>query len=71
MHIYIHIVTYVPLTALSAHGICSTTEGRFGLYTILLLPILYGVGHTKARSEGARILPNSRAIVMQLSGQCR
>jgi len=40
------------------------------LYTILLLPILYGVWHTKERSRGGRILPNSRAIVLQTCRQC-
>jgi len=42
-----------------------------GLNTILLVPILYGVWHTKGRSRGGRILPNSRAIVLQQCGQCR
>jgi len=42
-----------------------------GLHTILSLPILYGVWHTKGRSRGGRILPNSRAIVLQQCGQCR
>jgi len=44
---------------------------RLGLYTILLLPILYGVWHTKGRSRGGRILPNRRAIVLQQCEQCR
>ena len=35
------------------------------LYTILLLPILFGRWHTDGRSREGRILPNSRAIVMR------
>jgi len=42
-----------------------------GLYTILLLPILYGVWHTNGKSEGGRILPNSRVIVLHPGGQFR
>jgi len=41
------------------------------LYTIWLLPILYGVKHTAGGSRGGRILPNSRAIVLRQCGQCR
>ena len=44
---------------------------RIGLYTILQLPILYGVWQTQGGSEGERILPNSRAIVLQQCGQCK
>jgi len=42
-----------------------------GLYTILLLPILYGVWHTSGRSRGGRILHDSRATVLQHCEQCR
>jgi len=41
-----------------------------GLYTILLLPRLYGVWHTHGRSGWGRVLPNHRAIVLQQCGQC-
>ena len=41
------------------------------LYTILLLPTLYGVWHTQRRSRGGLILPTSRAVVLQQCGQCR
>jgi len=44
---------------------------QLALYTILLFPILYGVWHTHRRSHGGRILPFSRAIVLQQGGQCR
>jgi len=46
-------------------------ELGLGLYTILLLPIWYGVCHTKGGSVGGRILPNSRAIILKQCGQCR
>jgi len=36
-----------------------------GIYTILAWPIWYGVCHTKGRSRGGRLLPNSREIVLQ------
>jgi len=49
----------------------SSSDSVVGLYTILLLPILYGVWHTKGRSRGGRISPNSRAIVLRQCGQCR
>jgi len=42
-----------------------------GLYTILLLPIVYGVWLTKGGPRRCAILPNSRAIVLQQCGQCR
>jgi len=35
------------------------------LYTILPLPILYGVWHTQEGSVGGHILRNGRAIVLQ------
>ena len=38
---------------------------RLSLYTILPLPILYGVWHTQGGSGGGRILRMSRAIVLQ------
>jgi len=44
---------------------------RLGLYTILPLPISYCVWHTQGGSGGDRILPSSRAIVLQQCGQCR
>jgi len=44
---------------------------HFGLYTILRLPILYGVWHTQGGRMGGRILPNHRATVLQQYGQCR
>ena len=37
----------------------------FGFYTILPLPILYGVWHIKGGSGGGRVLRISRAIVLQ------
>ena len=43
----------------------------FGLYTILSLPILYGVWHTKGGSVAGRILRNGRAIVLQYGRRCR
>jgi len=43
----------------------------FGLYTILPLPILYGVWHTHGWSGGGRILCISRATVLQQCEQCR
>jgi len=46
-------------------------ERGLGLNTILLLPILQGVWHTKGRSREGRILPNSRTIVLHQCGQCR
>ena len=42
-----------------------------GLYTILLLPILYCAWQKNGRSRGGRILPSSRAIVLQQCGRCR
>jgi len=44
---------------------------HLGLYTILLLRILYGVWHIRRRSRWGRRVPNSRAIVLQQCGQCR
>jgi len=44
---------------------------QVGRYMILVLPMLYGVWHTKGRYRGVRILPNSRAIVLQQCGQSR
>jgi len=44
---------------------------QISLYTILLLPILYGVRHTKGRSRRGRILPKSRSTVLLKCGQCR
>jgi len=44
---------------------------RVGPYTTLLLPMVYGVWHKKESSRGGRIIPNSRAIVLQQCGQCR
>jgi len=38
------------------------------LYTIFLLPILYGVRHTKGRSRRGRISPKSRATVLLQCG---
>jgi len=40
-------------------------EQGVSLYTILSLPILYGVWHTTAGSGGGHILRKSRAIVLQ------
>jgi len=37
----------------------------FGLYTILPLPILYGVWHKQEGSGGRRVLRNRRAIILQ------
>jgi len=48
-----------------------TLTPRLGLYTILLVAILYGVCHMKGSSRGGRILPSSRAIVLQQCGRCR
>jgi len=38
---------------------------QLGLYTILPLPILYSVWHTKGGSGGRHVLRNRRAIVLQ------
>jgi len=38
---------------------------QLGLYTILSLPISYGVSQTQGGSGVGRILPTSRAIVLQ------
>jgi len=65
MHMYGRYIHMSPL--LSAR--CSAALA--GLYTILLLPILYGVWHTNGRSRRGRILHDSRAIVLQQCGQCR
>ena len=57
--------------------VASTAHNRargsyvLGLYTILLLPVLYGVWHTNGRSEGGRILPNTRVIVLHQGVQFR
>jgi len=48
-----------------------SVKSKVGLYTICILPILYGVWLTKGRSRGDRILPNSSAIVLQHCAQCR
>ena len=75
---YIHIFIYIcvcvyvrvnPRTPTDAPA--PLNRPMLGLYTILLIPIWYGVRHTKGRSRGGRILPNSRAIVLQQCGQCR
>ena len=66
--ICMHIYEYIGLTLRWRQ----TWTGRpIGLYTLLLLPIVYGLWHTKGRSRGRRILPNSRAKVLQQCGQCR
>jgi len=49
----------------SDHGL------RFGLYTILPSPILYGVWHSKEGSVGGRVLRNGRAIVLHQGMLCR
>jgi len=46
-------------------------ELELGLCTILLLTIVYGVWHTKERSRGGRVLPSSRAILLQRCGLWR
>ena len=46
-------------------------EVLLGFYTILLLPILYGVWNSKGGSMRRGELPNSRAVVLQQCGQCR
>ena len=40
-------------------------QSCFGLYTILPLPLLYGVLHTHGGSGGGRILRIRRAIALQ------
>jgi len=47
--------------------------GQIGLYTILLLSIVYGLWHTqyKREVEGGRLLPDSRAMVLQQCGKSR
>jgi len=42
-----------------------TCGPKVGLYTILPLPIVYGVWHTQGGSGWSRILRISRAIVLQ------
>jgi len=46
------------------------TRLPFGLYTILPLPILYGVWHTQGRVVVGRVLCNGRATALQLCGRC-
>ena len=75
MYIYVYIYIYIyknitPHTRKSVLG-CSVQDTLFSLYKILLSTILYGVWHTKVRSRWGRIMPNSRAIVLQQCGQCR
>jgi len=41
------------------------TKVRVSLYTILSLPMLYGVWHIKGGSGGGHTLRKSRAIVLQ------
>ena len=68
-----------PRYGIRAQRLCEKNEslpGSFitdgvGLYTILFLPILHDLLHTEGRSREGRILPHSRAIVLQQCGQCR
>ena len=43
--------------------LCMAYRGVFGLYTILLLPMVYCVWHTKGGSGRSRLVRSSRAIV--------
>ena len=43
----------------------------FGVYTVLPLPILYGVLHSQGVVVGGRILRISRAIVEHYYGRCK
>ena len=57
---------------MEGHRLQKELELRVGLYTILLLPkhgMVYGI-QTRGRG-GGRVLPNSRAMVLHLGGQCR
>ena len=79
IYIYIYIYTGKPelcvrLVARRGRAVesgASRAVEQLGLYTILLLPILYGVWHTQGGSGGGRIFPNHRAVVLQQCGQCR
>ena len=51
--------------SLCERGACLREGWTLGLYTILPLPILYGVWHTTGGSVGSRISRNGRAIVLQ------
>ena len=50
---------------MARHSLVAVSLLRVGLYTILSLPILYGIWHIKEGSVGGRMLRNGRAIVMQ------
>jgi len=52
-------------------GPAQNSKCTLGLYTILPLPILYGVWHKREKSVGGRILRNGRAIVLKSYGQYR
>jgi len=51
---------------LGAHRISAKSALGFGVYTVLPLPILYGVWHTKGGSGGGRTLRNRCARALQL-----
>ena len=68
IHIYIHVRLVIFLPAKSKRSISSHpplprafvswgADSHLGLYTILLLPILYGIWHTKGRSRGVVYCP--------------
>jgi len=43
-------------------------SAQLGLYTILLLPIVWCMAYTQEVGGGGRILPNSRGIVLHQGG---
>ena len=69
--VYIYVCVYVCIYICVCVRHRSRGGAERGLYKILLLPILYGAWHTHWRSEGGRILPNSRATVLHQGRQCR
>jgi len=59
--------SYHTHTTQAEHRVERSSAEALGvrLYTILSLPILYGVWHTQGGSGGGRMLRKSRAIVLQ------
>ena len=62
-----HLFLVLPLAGAHALAVISPSDGshgtQVGLHTILPLPTLYGVWHTKGGSGGGRKLCNSRAKI--------
>jgi len=72
LYIYIYIYIYIIyILYIYIYSAADLGEKRVGLYTILPLPMLYGVWHTQGGSGGGRILRSSRAIVLQSCEPCR